>query len=379
MNLKALLEKRNDLLNTATELVDLAKTEVRSLTEDQKAQFDTLTDEIRSIDLEISNLQSHRKDGKKIEKNMEVQDMDKEKEVRGLEQFLRNQDGEEARALVKTESAGAVIPESVEGTIVLKMEETSPVFARAKKIGSVAGSLKIAKETENTVAGFVGEGAEVLEGKIGLDEVKLTQKRVGAAISLSNQLVNDSAVNIVDYAISLLARRAGKAVEKSILGGQKGDEFSGITTDVEVKDIKTAGVVNIDTLMDLYNSVHPEFLDGSSFILSRPFFNQVAKLKDNNGHFYMQNGVINGKLTYTLLGAEVLVTDSLTAEIPALFGNIEQAYAVMIKKGFSLQHVAGDTTQALRGSQLLVLDGYMDGAIYNPQAIGKLTITEAEE
>ena len=62
----------------------------------------------------------------------------------------------------------------------------------------------------------------------------------------------------------------------------------------------------MDNLMDLYNSIHPEFLASSSFIMQRGFFNQVAKMKDSNGHYYMQNGVINGKLTYTLFGAEVI-------------------------------------------------------------------------
>src|SRR5699024_2456241 len=216
-----------------------------------------------------------------------------------------------------------------------------------------------------------------LEGKIGFDEVKLNQKRVGAAISLSNQMINDVAVNIVDYSINLLARRAGKAVEKSILIGDTAEEFRGIVHDNEIANVEVADAVTIDVLMDVYNSIHPEFLDSSSFIVSRDLFNQIAKLKDGNGHFYLQNGVINGKLTYTLFGAEVIVTDSLTKETPLLFGNITEAYAVMIKKGFALQHIVGDTTQALRGSQLLVLDGYMDGAIYNPQALAKLTVAGA--
>lgn len=298
-----------------------------------------------------------------------------EKEIRGLEQYLRRQDGEEKRALNTTADGGAVMPESVEGTIVLKMEESSPVFARARKFSSVAGTLKIAKENVKTQAGFVGEGSDVLENKISFEEVKLTQKRVGAAISLSNQLINDSAVNVVDYSVNLLARRAAKAVEKSILVGTTADEFKGIVTDTEINEVEAEGAITVDALMDLYNSIHPEFLAGASYIMSRKIFNEIAKLKDNSGHFYMQNGVVNGKLTYTLFGAEVIVTDALTDETPVLFGSVEQAYAVMVKKGFALQHVTGDTTQALRGSQLLVLDGYMDGTVYNPQAISKLTVT----
>ena len=378
MNIKELKEKRNELLSKADNFVEAAESETRSLTDDEQSEFSKIEEEIRDLDKEIKQLEERQKDGVKIETSQEERNMEtNEKEIRGLEQYLRRQDGEEKRALNTTADGGAVMPESVEGTIVLKMEESSPVFARARKFTSVAGTLKIAKENVKTQAGFVGEGSDVLENKISFEEVKLTQKRVGAAISLSNQLINDSAVNVVDYAVNLLSRRAAKAVEKSILVGTTADEFKGIVTDTEINEVAAEGAITVDALMDLYNSIHPEFLAGASYIMSRKIFNEIAKLKDNSGHFYMQNGVVNGKLTYTLFGAEVIVTDALTDETPVLFGSVEQAYAVMVKKGFALQHVTGDTTQALRGSQLLVLDGYMDGTVYNPQAISKLTVTPA--
>jgi HK97 family phage major capsid protein len=375
MSLKALMEKRNELLAKADEIVTKAEKEVRSLTPDEKREFEELTAEIEKINKQIEDLKEQRKVGEKI-KTEGVVDMAKiqEKEIRALDQFIRRQDGEEVRALQTTAQGSAVIPENVESTIILKMEETSPVFERARKFNSVAGSLKIARENLAFTAGFVGEGADVLEGNISFDEVKLTQKRVGAAISLSNQLINDSAVNIVDYSVNLLSRRAAKAVEKSILTGSAPEEFKGIINDADVPAVTVTGAVTIDNLLDLYNSIHPQFLDGAIFIMQRAFFNQVSKMKDQMGHYYMQNGVVNGKLTYTLFGAEVVVTDALPDGTPAVFGNIEEGYAVMIKKGFALQHVVGDTTQALRGSQLLVLDGYMDGAVYNPQALAKLVV-----
>ena len=378
MNLKAMIEKRNGLLAEADEMVNAAEKEVRSLTEEENTKFEGLTKEIEDLNTQISEEEVRRKEGETIEEKMEERQMEtnaKELEIRGLEQYLRRQDGDEVRALQMTTQGGALMPENVEGSIILKMEESSPVFARARKFASVAGSLKIAKETSGTVAGFVGEGENVMEGAISFDDVKLTQKRVGAAISLSNQLINDAAANVVDYSINLLSRRAAKAVEKSVLNGVGGEEFNGIIAETEIAHVDVTGAVGVDQLLDVYNAIHPDFLGGATFIMQRKFFNQIAKLKDGNGHFYMQNGVINGKLTYTLFGAEIIVTDALPDATPLLFGSIEEAYAIMIKKGFALQHVTGDTTQALRGSQLLVLDGYMDGAVYNPQALVKMNVT----
>jgi len=378
MNLKAIKEKRNELLNQADEIVSNAEKEVRSLTSEEEKKFTELENEIRQLDEQIKNLEARQNDGEKVEFKLEERDMEnvKDVELRGLDQFIRKQDGPEVRELQTTAQGGAIIPENVEGTIVAKMEETSPVFARARKFPSVAGTLKIAKETADSAAGFVGEGSDVLEGQISLADVKLSQKRVGAAISLSTQFINDAAVNVVDYAVNLLSRRVAKAVEKAILVGQGGEEFTGIKGAAGLAEVNVTGAATIDDLLDLYNAIHPEFLDGSSYIMSRKFFNQVSKLKDGNNHYYMQNGVVNGRLTYTLFGAEVIVTDALDDEVPCLFGNVEATYAVMVKKGFALQHVTGDTTQALRGSQLLVLDGYMDGVVYNEQAMARLVVAQ---
>lgn len=370
--IKELKEQRNALLDQAEAILKVAEVETRSFDAKENEQYIALTDQVKAIDNKINDEERALQGvpSKEITKTME-----KNIEVRGIEGYLRKQDTEEVRALQTTVEGAAVIPETIEGKIIEAMEETSPVFAKARKFPSVAGALKIAKENATATVGFVGEGANLTEGAIGFKEIKLTQKRVGAAISLSNQLVNDSAVDIVDYSARLLAKRAVKAVEKSILLGKTEDEFKGIVADTEVKDVKVTGAVTVDSLMDIYNGVHPSLLGGSIWVMQRKFFNAVSKLKDGNGHFYLQNGVVNGKLSYTLFGAEVTVTDVLEDTVPVIFGDIEAGYAVMIKKGFGLQYVTGDTTQTLRGSSLLVLDGYMDGAVYNPEALVKSTVT----
>ena len=306
-----------------------------------------------------------------------------------LEGFLRDK---EVRSLQKAADNGAVIPENVADSIVLKMEEVSPVFAQARKLESVSGTLKIAKENDSLAAGFVGEGEPIPEGGIGFEEVKLTQKRVGAAISLSRQLRNDAAVNLVDYSKNLLARRTVKAVEQAMLTGQGGEEdFAGIIHDadveaveisgktvnvdgVDVYEVATAADVQMENLVDLYLAIHPDFMTGAAFTMNRSFFNELAKKKDNQGHFYVQNGVVNGKLTYTLFGLEINITDSLPQATPVVFGNIGEAYTVLIKKGFEMKHITADTQQALKGTELLVFDGYMDGAVHNPAAVAKLVL-----
>ena len=167
-----------------------------------------------------------------------------------------------------------------------------------------------------------------------------------------------------------------------MLTGNTADQFRGMVHDVTVPNF-TIGVTpttdeRLNTLLDLYLSVHPEYQAGAVYIMSRSYFNEVSKLKDKNGQFYLLNGVANGRPTKTLYGAEVLVSQSLdqgnlVGQVPVVFGNIEQSYAVMIKQGPQLQMVV-DTDNALKGATGFVFDAYLDGQVYNNQAISKLSI-----
>lgn len=95
--------------------------------------------------------------------------------------------------------------------------------------------------------------------------------------------------------------------------------------------------------------------------------------KDALGHSYVQNGVVNGRPTRTLFGKAIYITDVLPESTPIILANFYHVYAIMIKQAARLQRTI-DTENALAGTTTFVLDSYMDGAFYNPQAIAKLVV-----
>lgn len=294
---------------------------------------------------------------------------------RNVEKINENESRSEGETFNTTgNTGGALIPESVHEQIVQKIEERSPIFEMARKFPSVEGELTIAREDSLDDAGFVGESINLKELVVGFETVKLNQKRVGAAVRASNQLLLDTAISTTDYIADLLARRVAKAVEKSILVGTGENEFKGIVNDSLVQNVSVS-VIGIDELMDLHNTLPRDYADeNSAFVMSRLAYNQLTKLKDALGHPYLQNGVVNGKPTRTLFGKAVYITDVLPESTPVIFANFYQAYAIMVKQGARLQRTV-DTENALAGTTTLVLDSYMDGTVYNPQAIAKLTVT----
>lgn len=348
--------------------------------EHRSANFEA--EELRKISESSDNKNNER--GYNMEK--ELFTVPNEAEMNGLKTEKRQRDefaemirkGREYRAVNVTADGSAVIPENVANIIIQKMIEQSPVFDKARKIYPDAGSVKVVRENDNVVVGFVGEAENVLEQSMVFDFVKLQQRRIGAAVNISQQLLNDSGIDLAAYAEDLLSRRASKAVERSMLigTGDANNEFAGIINDVDIKVInndQAGAAVTMDNLNSMVTGVHPSFLPDAIFIMQRNFFNTVARMKDAMGHYYVQNGIINGKLTYTLFGVQIAITDVLPDNTPCVFGDVGQGVTVSVKKSLGIQEVI-DSNTALQGTRMFVLDGYMDSAVCNPAALVKLVL-----
>lgn len=303
-----------------------------------------------------------------------------EAEIRAVEQFIRRQDGEELRTVTTSTQPGQLtIPTTLSKYMVEKLYERAPIFSRTRNFTPINGFLEILKEGSHGTAGFVGEMTDLAKNDFTMSKVKLDQKRVGTAIELSQHLINDSGIDVVNYSIGMLTKRLGQTIDANVLKGTGGTEqFEGIlTTAITTIDTVTAvsgSAITVDELLGLYTSMNPEYIGGAVWVVSRATFNMISKLKDGNGHYFLVRDVATTGVMYKLFGQEVLIQEAMNNHEAGrgrtvVFANFGEGYATMTKKGLNLQHISGDTTQALRGSHLILLDGYMDGKILNEEAI----------
>lgn len=392
INLKAMLEKRNALVQEMSEVADKVEAETRAFDESELSRISEIKSEVADLDASIKQIKEVRSladaDVETIggETKME-KEITKEVELRGMEQFLRRREGEELRDIAYSNSENTtannanplgefLVPTQIHNEIVELLGETSPVFEAARKFTSVTGNLKIAREDGNFDEGFIGETVDANKLQPKLKAVTLNQKRVGAAIQLTQQLINDSGVDIVSYAQGRLARSVAKTIERGILVGPKDGEnedeaFRPVIGDKNVLAFDVAKAIDVPDLLNIYGTLNPGYLEGSMWVMSRPMFNKVMQLKDGDGTFLIFRGLVDGKPGYSLFGCPVHVSDVLTGENAdkIVFGNFQAGYGMLIKKGMNLINVTQDTTQALAGGQLSILDTYMDGEVYNPNAL----------
>lgn len=388
MNVKALVEKKNTLLDELDTLANTVEKEVRGLTEEEETRSAEIKKEVEQLDKSIELAESRSKEEAVIETHEEERAVEKDMnyEVRAVEQFLRGQDGEEVRAVTAGATPGSLtVPTNLSNLIIEKLFEVASIFSLTRRFTPAGGVLEVLREQDLGTAGFVGEMTNLTPNDFTMDKVRLTQKRAGTAIELSQHLINDSGIDVVNYAIDLLSRRLALTLDRNVLvgTGDENNQFEGMIGQADIGNVTTAAASTIgpDDLLDLYNSIHPQYQANAVFVMNRATFNTLVKLKDGFGHYYFIRDITASGAGYRLFGMPVLIVDAMPDVADnaqaVLFADFQEAYATMIKRGLNLQHIMGDTTQALRGSHLLLLDGYFDGKVLNPAAAKFLKVKAA--
>ena len=385
--MKALLEKKNSLMTQAEELLQSCETEVRGLNAEENEKYENLVKEIEKVNEEIRAAEEeNKKDAVVVEiENEEVKgeernmELTKELEVRGVEQYLRKQEGEELRSM-KYSTNGQLIPEYLHSDIVQALPEVAPIFSMIPKITPVAGTMRIAVEDDLGAASFVGEDNSLSAVDATFKYVELKQVRAGSAIEITQKLINDAGIDVVNYSQNLLFRRLGYALDRAMITGTGTDNLEGLSTvksgtNEAVCKVETAAlnVIAIDDLMKMAASMETVYQTGAKWVMNRQLFEQIFVLKDANDRPYLVRDVVNDVVTYKLLGLEVLINDAADC---IYLVNFAEAYSGMIKKDVSLTTVSSDKASALAGTVTLVLDTYVDAKIVQPKAIRFLKVKE---
>lgn len=386
MSIKALREKMFDCKDQRRELIENAMDEVRTLTPEERSKKSELETQVSDMEKTLALLDEMRY-SEDFTFTEEPENAKAEALKDEMVDFVQSGFvGTELRAfadgkLNTTTDHSIIIPTEMSNFILEKMTESSDVFAEATKIPAVKGKFNlVADDEEESLAVIVDEGKDFTDWKqMKFKSRPIDQNRYVAGYMLTQQLLNDANYDLVSFCLTKLAKKHARKAENEIFNGAGTDTdlskgFRGLAAYPGIGEITTAvkDVITIDELNTLYNTLHPNFLNSSKWYMNRDLYQKVAQLQDAEGHYYVQNGVVNGKLGSTLFGLPIVVSDKITKAVPCFLGDIKEAYSIMIKKDFELKHVFADTTQAIQGTHLLLLDIYMDGTVLNTQAVVRL-------
>lgn len=313
MGIKALIEKKNSLVEQLETLLGKAETETRALTEEELAEFERVKAEIENLTKTIAALQEKIDGETKSDSesgNGETQEMTTEERsfisaVRGIKAETRADSN-----FTKNDNT-TMIPTTIIDKIIAKVKEISPLYGMATKytnngnitipyVDDSAGDVKMA---------WADEFTELEATSMKFKSISLSGYLAGVLCKVSKSLLNNSDFDLLSYIINYMAEAIAVWIDKTLIDDSAGkiEGMSGVT-----QTVTTAGTMSItaDDLIELQESVPDVYQNNAIWVMNKSTRKFIRKLKDNDGQ-YLLNKDVSEKWNYTLLGKPVYISDAM--------------------------------------------------------------------
>ena len=270
-------------------------------------------------------------------------------ETRSFENFIRSRG--EMRDGLTTSGATAVIPEEVI-TPVFELKNSKynlAQYATVKTVSSGSGHYPIAKRNNTAVLATKEELADIADVDANMfEDVKFDVKTRAGKIALSNEVVDDSAVDIVSEVKNQLQKLVDNTDNKNIMSVLTGDTFKKETAST-TDDLKKIFNVDLDPALN------------KTWFVNQSGFNYLDTLKDNEGRYLLQPNPTAAS-GFALFGAPVvMISDTVMPNnsdgtFPMILGDIEEAVAVFRRNQVTAQWDKFD--QFAQGLSVIVRNDY---------------------
>ena len=335
--MKELVEKRNDLVTRAEEIINAAKAEKRELTADEQTEWESIRANIRSIDSTIEmenevnkmNLTEKREE-EPMEENKVMTEEEKTRAIEteernAFENYLRGvkvheRSGEMSPAVwvsgsqTAAGSAGALIPTTIVNYIIRKVYDICPILERSQKY-NVTGKLDIpyypADSAKITVA-YQSEFSPLSSSSGSFNTIELGGFLSGCLTKISRSLINNVNFDIVGFVVDEMAQAIARFIEKELLIGTSSPSAKvlGLSTLSNSLTAASASAITADEIIKLHDKVKDRFQQNAIWIMSSQTRTALRLLKANTG-MYLLNDDISTPFGVSLLGKPVYVSDNM--------------------------------------------------------------------
>ena len=341
---KELMEKKNDLITRAEEVLNKAKMEKRELTDAEAQELAEIRDNVRrivktlGIKEDFDKMEERKPDDTKTEVEIEKE----VQETRAFENYIRGVVTNERATNLDLGSNGAVIPETILNKIIKKVYDISPILERSAKY-NIKGNLEIPyyDVSESTITVAWATEFQELESNVGkLQTISLSGYLAGALTLVSRSLINNSQFDIVAFVIDEMAYSIHRFIENTLLNGSGSVE--GLSTLTNSMTAASQTAITADEVITLQGKVKDAFQANAIWIMSPNTRDALRLLKDDVGRYLLQDD-ITAPFGKVLLGKPVYVSDNM-ADIGA--GNTVIYYGDM--KGLATKFSEDMNIQVLR-------------------------------
>jgi HK97 family phage major capsid protein len=248
-------------------------------------------------------------------------------------------------------AGGYVVPEEWTAEVNRIVEDFGLASAMARKIPMNSDTMNMPTLSSSVTGTYAGETVAGTPSQPVLANVQLLAKTFIGLTPMSNELLADANVSIVDLLSELFAEAIAKEIDTQTFAGT-GAPFTGLLNHADVEEVIAVSADNTiaevcakpDYFRDMQAKIKPFALQGAGYFMHRTIWNEIQKAKSSVSGEYLLNiqniskteAVAQGypiQPAGLLFNYPVFLTDVMPAladdaeELPfVVFGNLKHVY-----------------------------------------------------
>ena len=275
-------------------------------------------------------------------------------------------------------NGGYLVPDEYEKKLIDALQDENFFRSLATVIQTQSGTHTIPVVASHGTAAWMDENGLYPESDDAFDQISLSGYKLGTAIKVSEELMNDSVFDLESYISAEFARRIGAAEEEAFLIGDGNKKPEGVFTKVAATSGATTEVtgttITFDNIMDVFHSLRSVYRSKAIWILNDTTIKALRKLKDNNGNYIWQPSVVAGQPD-TILNrpykTSIYAPELAAGKAPILFGDFSY-YWIADRQGRSFKKL--NELYAANGQIGFLASERVDGKLILPEAVKGLSI-----
>ncbi len=276
--------QRAELIKNATEIVEIAQKEGRSLNAEEKSKFDKMEADARGIKDQIDTLERAAEMKKELAANTEArQASPKATRTEAFGKYLRSGMGslnaEERNMMAEmrgtstqvagTDSLGGfLVPQEFSNELDMATLFTGEVERLAKKLNTAGGALLDYPTINDTAtdAGLTAEAAAVTVQDMTFANAQLSAYNYASQVRVSMQLLQDNAFDLNSFLAEAMGERIARATNGVFTSGTGSSQPQGIITGASLGNTAaSATAIAADDILDLIHSIDPSYRNKPTF------------------------------------------------------------------------------------------------------------------
>ncbi len=269
---------------------------------------------------------------------------------------------------------GYLVPDEYEQRLIDALQEQNFFRQLATVITTSSGDRNIPVVSGHGEAAWMDENGLYTESDDTFGLISLGAYKLGTAIKVSDELLNDSVFDLEGYIATEFTRRIGAKEEEAFLVGDGKKKPTGVFVSAE-NSVTTSGTsITFDDVMDLYHSLRVPYRKNAVWLLNDTTVKALRKVKDGNGNYIWQPSVQAGEPD-TILNrpyyTSSFVPDLAVGNKIMAFGDFSY-YWIADRQGRSFKRL--NELYAANGQVGFLASQRVDGKLILPEAVKTMTL-----